>query len=262
MRAVVVRMEVTVLDLAVTVRVCVETPSPPAHQQAHGEHDDHEPHRQLGAALHRLGQVRVERARSAARTASSVVAWPKPQARPRPAARRVPSSARTRSAWTRPRGGPDRWRGAGRAASATASTTSSVWPPASPAIDWSRPGISARAPCEQRRRHRRLAVGDAAVVRRQRLGREHAQAGRRQALRGGLEQPPVLEHAAGQHHRRGVASRRRSRQASAVASARALWKRAATTPAGTPSAMSCTTAAIVGRASRTVERFPRRSGSG
>ena len=50
--------------------------------------------------------------------------------------------------------------------------------------------------CHQPPRHGRLAVGDAAVVGRQALGDQHAQAGRLQPGCRGAQQPPVLEHAA------------------------------------------------------------------
>ena len=49
------------------------------------------------------------------------------------------------------------------------------------------------------RGHRRLPVGDPAVVGRQPLGHEHSQPRRRERRRGALEQQPVLEHAAREH---------------------------------------------------------------
>ena len=86
----------------------------------------------------------------------------------------------------------------------------------------------------------RLPVGDPAVVRRQRRGHEDTQAARaRAASRASLEQQPILEDAAGQHHgpRRlalgqhcqGARGRRRRGQ---------LWKRALTSADGVPRARS------------------------
>ena len=101
------------------------------------------------------------------------------------------------------------------------------------------------------RRHRGLAEGDAAVVGRQPLGHEHSQAGFAEAAGGALEQPAVLERAAGQDDRSRPRSAARRAQSSAVASASAWWKRVAITPVPRPRETSRSTARIVSRASST-----------
>ncbi len=102
------------------------------------------------------------------------------------------------------------------------------------------------------RRDGRLAVGDPAVVDRQPLGHEHAQAGASEPGRDGLEQPPVLEDAAGQHDPVG---RRGPRRAGAGL---APWRGRSRCGSGsrrrpdrTPAATSAATARIVSRGSIT-----------
>ena len=132
-------------------------------------------------------------------SASSVVAWPAPQASPStPAPRRPPRRSdktmlETAVRWS----GSVAWRSPSRTATSSASTS----PPSEP-----QPAIRSSSPSTARSSRigggdGGLAERDAAVVGGQALGHEHAQPGAREPLRGRREQDAVLEHAAGEDDR-------------------------------------------------------------
>ena len=142
-----------------------------------GEHHDHHARRRPRprAAAARAGTPGA--ARSAARRAASVSAWPAPHARPSRPARRVPSSGSdaisvdTAARWS----GSDAWRSPSSSATSRASAhAAALGELGDPVVKPEHRLVPPRP--QPRARHGELPVGDAAVVRRQQLGHQHAQA--------------------------------------------------------------------------------------
>ena len=180
----------------------MEVPAPPAQQQADGEEHDHQAHQRLGRALGRVRAGRPAAGRSGARTLRAsrhgrAPGEPEP-ARPAGAVLGI----RRRSASRRRRGGRGRTRGAARAAAPPAARPRAPRRRASSAIQSSSPNTAVPPFRGQaRRRHGELAVGDPAVVRRQKLRDQHAQAAPAEQRGRPGEQRPVLEDAARQDDR-------------------------------------------------------------